>query len=333
MRSHFTSKSRWILGILLMLISAFAIAADGPYKFIKKIPVGGDGGWDYLTMDSAARRLYVSHGSKVDVLDADADKVVGEVSKTPGVHGIAVVPEFNRGFVTCGQTNEVAIFDLKTMAVVSRVPAGKKPDAIIYDAALKRVIVNNNGGDSSTIINAADGKASGTIDLGGAPEFAAADGKGKVFINLEDKSETVKIDPISLKVEARWPLKPCETPSSMAMDTANRRLFIGCRNKLMAVVNADTGKVITTMPIGDHVDATVFEPATGRIFFSNGDGTVDIFHEDSPDRLSVVARLTTEAGAKTMALDPKTHRIFLSTADRDAKTVKPGSFHVLVYGY
>jgi DNA-binding beta-propeller fold protein YncE len=333
MRSHFTSKYLWILGLLVLLISALAIAADGPYRFIKKILVAGDGGWDYLAMDNAARRLYVSHGSKVDVLDADAGTVIGEIPNTPGVHGIALAPEFNRGFISCGQTNEVAIFDLKTLAVVSRVPTGKKPDAIIYDAAIKRVIVNNNGGDSTTIINAADGKVSGTVDLGGAPEFAAADGKGKVFINLEDKSETVKIDPVSLKVEARWPLKPGETPSSMAMDTANHRLFIGCRNKLMAIVDADTGKVIATMPIGDHVDATVFEPTTGRIFFSNGDGTVDIFHQDSPDRLSVVAKLTTEAGAKTMALDPKTHRIFLSTADRDGKAVKPGSFHILVYGY
>lgn len=333
MRSHFIYRSFWILGVLVLMISAFAVAADGPYRFIKRISVSGDGSWDYLTVDNVARRLYVSHGSKVDVLDADVGTVTGEISETAGVHGIALAPEFNRGFVTCGQTNEVAIFDLKTLAVVARVPSGKKPDATIYDPAAKRVIVNNNGGDSSTIINAADGKVSGTIDLGGAPEFAAADGKGKVFVNLEDRSETVKIDPISLKVEARWPLKPGETPSSMAMDTANRRLFIGCRNKLMLVVNADTGKVITAMPIGDHVDATVFESATARIFFSNGDGSVVIFHEDSPDHVSVVARLTTEPGAETMALDPKTHRIFLSTADRDGKMLKPGSFHVLVYGY
>src|SRR5439155_1812808 len=192
----------------------------------------------------------------------------------------------------------------------------------------KRVIVNNGDSNNSTIINPADGKVTGTIDLEGAPEFAAADGKGKIFINLEDKNETVKVDPIALKVEARWSLKPCETPTALAMDTATRRLFIGGRNKMMAVLNADTGAIVATLPIGVRVDAAVYEPSTHLIFFSNGDGTVDIFHQDSPDHYSTVSKLTTEAGAKTMAFDPQTHHIFLSVAQREGRTIKPGTFHV-----
>lgn len=316
----------------LIGLAGLTLLAAGNYHLLKKVPVPGNGGWDYLTLDTAARRLYVSHGTEVNVLDPDAGTVVGKIAGLSGVHGVAVVPEINRGFISNGTTNDVAMFDLKTLEIVGRLPAGNKPDAIIYDRATKRVIADNNGGDSSTIIDAAGGKVTGTIELGGAPEFAAGDGKGKVFINLEDKSEVVKIDPIALKLEARWPLKPCQTPTGMAMDTATRRLFIGCRNKLMAMVDADTGKVIVTLPIGAGVDAAAFDTATKLVYFSNGDGSVDIFHEDSPDRLSVVGKLQTEPGAKTMALDPKTHNIFLSAAEREEKKVKPDTFHVLIYG-
>ena len=278
-------------------------------------------------------RLFVSHGTKVDVLDADQGKLIGEIANTRGVHGIALAPQFNRGFISCGQANEVVIFDLKTLAILNRVAVGKKPDAIIFDPTTKRVIVNNGDSNDSTIIDPADGKVMGTISLEGAPEFAVADGRGKVFINLEDKNETVKIDPIALKLEARWSLNPCETPTGLAMDVATRRLFIGGRNKKMAVLNADTGAVVTTMPIGERVDAVVYEPSTHLIFFSNGDGTVDFFHQDSPDHYSAVNKLTTEPGAKTMAFDPQTHRIFLSVAQREGRTIKPGTFHVLVFGY
>jgi DNA-binding beta-propeller fold protein YncE len=317
---------------LLIGLGALSLFGAAQYHLLSKIPVPGNGGWDYLSVDQAGRRLYVSHGTEVDVLDVDSGAIVGKVPNTKGVHGIALAPEFNRGFASDGQTNDVTIFDLKTLAVVGHAPTGKKPDAIIYDPATKRVIANNGDSDSSTIINAADGTVAGAVDLGGGPEFAAADGKGKVYINLEDKSEMVKIDPVALKLEARWPLKPCEAPSSLAMDTATRRLFAGCRNHLMTVVDADTGKVVTTMPIGDHVDATEFDAATKLIYFSNGDGTVDIFHEDSPDHFTAVEKVKTEAGAKTMALDPKTRKIFLSVAERDGRTVRPGTFHVLVCG-
>ncbi len=316
----------------LIGFAGLALLAAGNYQLLKKFPVPGDGGWDYLTLDSAARRLYVSHGTEVNVLDADAGTVVGKISGTTGVHGIALVPEINRGFISNGQTNDVLVFDLKTLETISRLPAGKKPDAIFYDRATRRVIANNNGGDSSTIIDAAAGKVAGTIELGGAPESGAGDGKGKVFINLEDKNEAVKIDPVALKLEARWALKPCETPTAMAMDTATRRLFIGCRNKMTALVNADSGAVIATLPIGGGVDAAAFDAATKLVYFSNGDGTVNIFHEDSPDKLSPAGKLQTEPGAKTMALDPKTHNVFLSVAEREGRTIKPGTFHVLIFG-
>jgi YVTN family beta-propeller protein len=249
------------------------------------------------------------------------------------VHGIALVPEFNRGYVSNGTTNDVAIFDTKTLAVIGRVAVGKKPDAIIYDASTKRVIVNNGSSDDSTILNAADGKVTGTVALGGGPEFAAADGKGKIYVNLEAQNEMVKFDALSLRVEARWPLAPCKTPTSLAMDTATRRLFVGCRSGVMAVVDADTGKVVTTRPIGGTVDATVFDPATKLIYLSCGDGTVSIFREDSANNYSAVETLKTEPGAKTMALDPKTKRIFLSVAERKARVVVPNTFHVLVYGH
>jgi DNA-binding beta-propeller fold protein YncE len=316
--------------ISLMLLGLWGA---GDYRLLAKYPAPGDDGWDYLIVDSASRRLFVSHGTKVDVMDADQGNLIGEIADTRGVHGIALAPQFNRGFISCGQANEVTIFDMKTLAVVSRVPVGKKPDAILFDPTTQRVIVNNGDSNDTTIINPADGKVIGTIALEGAPEFAAADGKGKIFINLEDKSETVKIDPIALKVEARWSLEPCQTPTALAMDTAARRLFVGGRNKIMAVLNADTGAIVTTMPIGERVDAAAFEVSTHLILFSNGDGSVDIFHQDSPDRYSRVDKLTTEPGAKTMALDPETHRIFLSVAQREGRTIKPGTFHVLVYGY
>ncbi len=315
--------------VLLGLASVAALlAAD--YKVKQTIPVPGDAGWDYLSVDNNGRRVYVSHGIQVDVLDADALKVVGTISPTLGVHGIALTPKLNRGFITAGQTNDVAVFDLKTQQITSRIPTGKKPDGIIYDGSSKRIIVSNGGSGSSTIIDAEGAKAVGDIDLGGKPEFAAADGKGKVFVNLEDKNEMVRIDPVALKVEGRWPLAPCEGPSALAMDRAGRRLFVGCHNNMMAVVNADTGAVIQTAPIGAHVDAAAFDKGAKTVFFSCGDGTVSVFQEETPDKLVAAETVTTEPGAKTVALDPKTHNLFLSVAKREGKTVQPGTFHVIV---
>jgi YVTN family beta-propeller protein len=261
----------------------------------------------------------------VEVLDVDSGEVVGKVAPTPGVHGIAIANDVGRGFVSNGQSDSVTIFDLKTLKSLSEVPAGKKPDGIIFDPATSRVFAFNGGSNSATAIDAASGKVAGTINLGGGPEFAAADGNGFVYDNLEDESQVVKIDSRNLKVVDRWPTAPCSSPSSMAIDREHRRLFVGCRSKVMAVFNLDTGKVITTLPIGDHVDASAFDPATSLIFNSNGEGTISIFHEDSPDQYSAVETVKTLPRAKTMALDPKTHQLFLSTAEN-------GQFVVLVVG-
>ena len=310
-----------VLVLLLGLFVAPTIAADG-YQVTKKIPIPGQGGWDYLTVDESARRLYVSHGTRVDVLDVDSGEILGSIP-TVGVHGIAVAPELGRGFVSDGKASKVLIFDLKTIKVVQEVVAGKNPDAIIYDPASSHVFAFNGGSNSATAINAADGKVAGTIDLGGGPEFAVADGQGFVFNNLEDQSLVLKIDSRKLKVEQRWPTAPCASPSSMAIDRPNRRLFIGCRSKVMAVMNADTGQVITTLPIGDHVDATAFDPDTRLIFNSNGEGTITVIRQETPDKYSIVESVKTLPRAKTMALDPKTHQLFLSTEES-------GQFVVLV---
>jgi len=310
--------------ILLIAFSTFALA-DGNNRIIKKIPIPGQGGWDYLIVDEGPRRLYVSHGTQVEVLDVDSGAIVGKIPNTLGVHGIALVPELGRGFISDGQTSTVTIFNLKTLETIGQVPAGKKPDGIIFDPATHQVFAFNGGSNSVTVISAADGKVAGTVDLGGGPEFAVADGQGHVFNNLEDQNQVVKIDSAKLVVEQRWPLAPCEAPSSMAMDRPNRRLFIGCRNKVMAVVDADSGKVITTVPIGDHVDATAFDPDSRLIFNSNGEGTITVVRQDTPDRYSVVETIKTLPKAKTMAFDPKTHHLFLSTAE-------DGQFEVLVVG-
>jgi len=309
---------------LCLMLSVLAFSEES-YHVIKKIPIPGQGGFDYLTIDGGARRLYVSHGTQVEVLDVDSGAIVGKIPNTMGVHGIAIAPELGRGFVSDGQTATVTIFDLKTLKPIAEVAAGKKPDAIIYDSATSQVFAFNGGSDSTTVISAADGKVVGTLDLGGGPEFAAADGDGYVFNNLEDQSKLVKINSKKLSVDERWPLAPCEAPSSMAMDRPNRRIFIGCRSKVMAVVDADSGKVITTIAIGDHVDASAFDPESRLIFNSNGEGTISIIHEDSPDTYSVVQTVKTLPRAKTLALDLQTHRVFLST-------VEDGQFEVLVVG-
>jgi DNA-binding beta-propeller fold protein YncE len=310
------------LSILSFSLAAAAQSAPG-YHIINRIPIPGQGSWDYLTVDESARRLYVSHGTQVEVLDIDSGKIVGKIPDTPGVHGIAIAPDLGRGFISDGKAAKVTIFDLKTLKTLDHAATGAGPDAIIYDPATSRVFAFNGDGNSATAIQASNGKVAGTIDLGGGPEFAVADGEGHVFDNLEDQSLVVRIDSRNLKVEQRWPTAPCQSPSSMAMDRPNRRLFIGCRSKVMAVMNADTGQIITTLPIGDHVDATAFDAERHLIFNSNGEGTITVIHQESPDKYSVVESVKTVPHAKTMALDSKTHRLFLSTAEA-------GKFEVLV---
>ncbi len=338
-------KTKFVLlaasSLLLSLAGPDALQtwAGGPsgYHVIKTISVGGDEGWDYVAVDSDARRVYVSHGTHVVVLDADTYAQVGNIPDTQGVHGIAIVAELGRGFTSNGRANTVTIFDTKTLKTLSTAKVGTNPDAIIYDPGSKRVFTMNGSSKDTTAINVSDGSVAGTLALGGKPEFAVADGKGSIFVNIEDKSELVQFDPQKLAIINRWKLAPCEEPSGMAADLKTRRLFLGCGNKMMGIVNADTGKIIATPAIGDGVDANGFDPDSSLAFASNGDGTLTVVHEDSPDKFSVVENVATRKSARTMALDLKTHNIFLPAADFDAPAagerrgkMKPGSFVVLV---
>jgi len=335
-RSHANSHTTSHRAAYALATGGRAAGASG-YHVSKTIPVGGEGFWDYTTVDADARRLYVSHGTHVVVLDADTQAVVGDIPDTQGVHGIAIASEFGRGFVSDGRANNVTMFDLKTLKTLGTIPAGTNPDAIIYDPASKRAFAMNGRSGDITAINAADGKVAGTIAIGGKLEFAAADGKGTIFVNVEDKSELAHIDAEKLTVLHRWPLAPCTEPSGLAMDTKTRRLFVGCDNKMMAIVNADTGKIVTTLPTGDGTDANGFDPGTGFAFSSNGEGTLTVVHEDSPEKFTVVENVPTKKSARTMALDLKTHNIFLPAADFDAPAagerrgkMKADSFVVLM---
>lgn len=327
------------------MLAAVAIANGGPgYKVVNTYKLGGDGGWDYLIADSSARRLYISRATHVMVIDLDSGKAVGDIADTPGVHGIALAAELNRGFVSNGREGTVSIFDLKTLATTSKVKAGENPDAIIYDPASKRVFAFNGRSHDATAIDATNGTVLATIKLDGKPEFAVADGNGEVFVNIEDKSELTAIDSNKLEVKAKWPLAPCEEPSGLSMDKKNRRLFAGCDNKMMAVVNADTGRVVTTLPIGEGVDATAFDDGTGLAFASCGEGVLTVVREESPDKFSVAENVPTQAGARTMALDSRTHNVYVVTAKfgpppapsadnpHPRRTILPDSFVVLVIG-
>ncbi|HSS43841.1 MAG TPA: PQQ-binding-like beta-propeller repeat protein [Thermoanaerobaculia bacterium] len=319
-------------------------AADEPgYRVVRRLEIGGDGGWDYLAVDSAARRLYVTRSTRVMALDADSGAVVGEIPDTAGVHGVAIAPELGRGFTSNGRSSTISIFDVKTLKPVSEIKStGENPDAILYDPASRRVFAFNGRSASATAIEAATGQIAGTIALDGRPEFAAADGNGRVYVNLEDKSIVAVIDARKLAVEKRWPLAPCEEPSGMAIDREHKRLFVGCGNRRMAVLDAENGRVVTTVPIGEGVDANGYDPGTGLAFSSNGDGTLTVVREDSPDRYSLAQTVVTQTGARTMALDEKTHNIFLATArfgpppsptaerPHPRPSIVPGSFVILV---
>ena len=329
--------------ILLPVLFSIALTSIGsaaePYRLLKEIPVGGDGGWDYLTVDSAAQRLYVSHATKVVVIDLAKDVVAGEITNTPGVHGIAVAPDLNRGLVTCGRENKAALVDLKTLEIISKVETGANPDGMLYEPGQQEFYTFNGRGESATVIDAKSGKVVATIPVGGKPEFAQADSEaGLVFNNIEDKSELIAIDTKTHKVVSRWPIAPGEEASGLAFDEKNHHLFLGCGNKLMAMVDSTNGKVLATVPIGDGVDANAFDPASQLAFASCGDGTVTIAHEDG-DKLTVGQTLKTERGARTMTLDPATHKIYLASAKFSAPAegqrrgkMEPGSFKILIYG-
>ena len=310
-------------------VLAFQItaAAEDVYKFVAEIPIGGEGGWDILTVDSSAHRLYLSHATKVVVVDLTKNAVVGEIADTPGVHGFVVAPELQRGFSSNGKEAKVSVVDLKTLSTTSKLDSGEGPDALVYDARRGEVYVFNHKGNSSTVIDAKAAKVVSTIPLGGAPEFAAVDSKaGRVYCNLEDKSEVVVIDTAKHEVIARWPVAPGEEPSGIALDAAHHRLFAGCHNKMMAMLDTETGKVIATVPIGERVDGCAFDDAKQLAFASCGDGTTTIAKEETPQKLTVVQTLQTERGARTMTIDPQTHRIYLPSAQfQPAPPASPGS--------
>jgi YVTN family beta-propeller protein len=307
---------------------------------LKEIPGGSDGGWDDLTVDSAAHQLYVSHGTKVVVIDLTKDAVVGEITNTPGVHGIAVAPELNRGFTSNGRENKVGIFDLKTLATLSKTGTETNPDAIIYEPGQKEVYAFNGRSQSATVISAVSEKVICTIPLGGKPEFARVDPEaGRIYDNLEDKNEVVAIDAKTHSVVNRWPIAPGEAASGMAIDVKNHRLFLGCDNHLMVMLDSENGKVLASVPIGEGVDGAAFDPETKLAFASCGDGTTTIAREDG-DKLTVVQTLPTEKSARTMTIDPTTHKIYLPAAKFEAPEpgqrrgkMVPGSFKILVYGF
>jgi DNA-binding beta-propeller fold protein YncE len=320
-----------------------APAEAGGYRVIKSYKLGGEGGWDILTIDPDAHRLYYGRGTRVQVLDVNSGKLVGEVPDTPGVHGVALAPDLGRGFTSNGRDSSVTIFDLKTLATLGKIRLdARNPDFILYEPVSKRVFAFNGGSGNATAIDAATGTVVGAVALGGKPEFAVEDGRGRVFVNLEDSSAVVEFEAKSLTLESRWPLAPGEEPSGLAMDRVHRRLFAGCGNQRMVVVDADSGRVVTTLPIGKGVDGTAFDPATRLVFSSNGEGTLSVIHEDSPEKFSVVGEVPTQRGARTMALDEKRHRIYLAAAsfgEPPAPTEEhphprppmvPGSFVILV---
>ena len=283
------------------------------YRLANTTRLGGDGSWDYLTADSAARRLYVTHSDRVTVLNIDSGEVVGEIGGLQGVHGVALDPESGRGFASNGKADNITIFDLQTLAVLGQVPAGRNPDAIIFEPASKRVFAFNHSGGDITVIHAADGSPAGTIAVGGELEFATFDDEGSIFVNVEDTGEIVKVSS-NLVVVSRWPLAPCEEPTGMAIDRLNHRLFSACHNAMLVVVDANDGAIVSQVPIGQGSDGVRFDPETRLIFTSNGEGNLSIIRQDSADEYGLVGNLPTQRGGRTLELDLPTHKIFTATA-------------------
>ena len=338
------SMSQCIVGCYLGLICATALCNEA-YHFVTEIPIGGEGGWDILTIDSAASRLYLSHATKVVIVDLNTNSVTGEIADTPGVHAFVAVPEVQRGFSSNGKEAKSSVVDLITLKTTSKINTGSNPDAVVYEPRHGEVYIFNHTGNSVTVINSKTATVSTTIPLGGTPEFAAVDqATGRVYCNIEDKSEVAVIDADKHEVVARWSLAPGEGPSGIALDSAHHRLFSGCHNKMMVMLDTESGKVVGSVPIGSGVDGCAFDDAMQLAFASCGDGTTTIAREQAPDKLTVLQTLKTERGARTMALDPTTHRIFLPTAKFEPApspslgvsparpTIVPNTLKLLVYG-
>ena len=337
--------ARWLMLVpVLVLATAVApVRQSSGYHVVRRYPIGGDGGWDYLLLDSATRRLYVSRGTRVVVLDADSGLVRGEISNTLGVHGVALAPDLGRGATSNGRDQSVTIFDLRSLKTLGRVrTTGGNPDAVVYEPATHRVFTFNGAGQNTTAIDLMAGAVAGTVALGGKPEFAVAPGDGRIYVNIEDTAELVVLDARRLAVEARWPLAPCEEPTGLALDAAHARLFAGCSNRLMVVIDPGNGRVVAKLPIGGGVDGTAFDPGTGLAFSANGEGTVTVIREVTPDSFAVVETVPTQRGARTLALDLRTHALFLPTAEfgpapaptpdqpRPRPALVPGTFVILV---
>jgi YVTN family beta-propeller protein len=347
MRGSFVRNSAIGVTLVLALWSIVGLqpgnaAGAVNYQLTRSFTLGGDGGWDYLTYDPVRRRLFISRASRVMVVDPATGTTSAEIPDTPGVHGIALAQEFGTGFTSNGRDNSVTVFDLASLKAITKISiAGQDPDAILYDPATKRVFTFNGRSNDATAIDPQTNTVIGTLPLPGKPEFAASGGDGTIYVNIEDKSELVAIDARQMSVLHAWPLAPCESPSGLSIDAAHQRLFAGCHNQLMAIVNAQTGSVVTTVPIGAGVDATAFDPSSGLAFSSNGDGTLTVVHEDLPDKFSVTQNVTTQQYARTMAVDPTTHNAYLVTAkiqlgapvageQRPTRTIVPGTFALLV---
>jgi len=326
------------------VLAAGAHAAKPPrYHVESRIPVGGEGGWDMVTVDPDGQRLYVTHNLRVQVIDLSTEHVIGEIPDTPGPHGVAIAGGLGRGFVSNGRDSSVTVFDSRTLAVIGRIQLeARNPDAIAYDPVSKRVFTFNGGSGNTTAIDAATSGIIGTLALDGRPEFAVADGKGMIYANLEDESMVLAIDAQKLQVVSRWPLKPGEEPTGLAIDRDHRRLFSGCANQKLVVLNADDGRIVQTLPIGKNVDAVAFDPARQLVFSSNGDGTLTVVHEKDPNHYKVIQTVSTQPGARTLALNPTTGSLYLPTAEfgppppptpdrpHPRGSVKPGTFVILV---
>jgi YVTN family beta-propeller protein len=334
----------------LLLFGGLALAShpQGGYHLLKKYELGAAPGgkeyWDYITFDASTRRLYVSHNTEVKVVDADSGAIIGSIPDLKRVHGIALVADNGRGFISDGGADEVVVFDLKTLNVTGHIKTGANPDCILYDPSSKHIFTMNGKSNNASVIDPVTAAVVATIPMGGRPEYAVADGKGMIYDNIEDKDEVVALDSRTNTVRARWSIAPSGGATAMDMDTQHRRLFIGGRNKVLAIMDADSGKVLQTFPIGDGVDTNIYEPETGLLFTATREGTLHIFREDTPDKFSVVETVKTEFGSRNMALDPRTHKLFTDTADfapaaaPTAEQPKPqptpvsGTFRLLIYG-
>lgn len=334
----------------IILCSGFVVARppEGGYHQLKKYDLGAAPGgkeyWDYITFDPATRRLYISHNTEVKVVEADTGAIVGSIPDLKRVHGIVLVSELGRGFLSDGGADEVVVFDIKTLKVTGHIKTGGNPDCIIYDPSSKHIFTMNGKTNDASVIDPATMTVVATIPMGGRPEYAVADGHGTIYDNVEDKNEVVAIDSMANTVKTHWPIAPAEGATAIDLDVKHHRLFIGGRNKVQAIMNVDTGKVVQTFPIGAGVDTNIFDPETGTLFVAVREGILHVFHEDTPDQFSLVESVKTEFGARNMAFDPKTHQLFISTADfapapeptaeqpHPQPTPVSGTFRLLVYG-